>query len=467
MPDKLPVGPYRTIEIDDGVQAPFYIIPFDEQGICQGPLTRDHLLTTLQNGAFTDIFLFSHGWNNDWKIATDLYDGFLSGYAQMQREHGLTYSRPFRPLLIGIFWPSIALVSPSESGPAIAAFSGDSTQLMDVEVGQERQEIQSLAANLAKEDVERFYALAQRGQDLNSDEAMELARMLSPIYNSTAEDELPTVDSAPSTEQLMSLWQKIASMASTKPSTGTPGKFGFVNEPGRTPGVGGLTTQSTSAPEAAGILDFLDPMLIIRLATVLQMKDRAGVVGAHGVGSLLFDVLKNGTTRVHLIGHSYGCKVVLSALCFQELPRPVHSVLLLQPAISYLCFAVDATGTGLKGGYRVALHRVEQSIMTTYSPRDVPLTQFFHLAVRRSSDLGEEQIAGAPPPSRYAALGGFGPGGCETDCSEVEMKKIGDLYDLGPGVRIIHVLNGVHAISGHGDISNDFTWWALYNQVTS
>ncbi len=454
MPDKLPVGPYRTIEIDDGVQAPFYIIPFDEQGICQGPLTRDHLLTTLQNGAFTDIFLFSHGWNNDWKTATDLYDGFLSGYAQMQREHKLTSSRPFQPLLIGIFWPSIALVSPG-------------AQLTDVEVGQERQEIQSLAAALPKEDVERFYALAQRGQDLNSDEALELARMLAPIYNGTAEDELPTVDSAPSTGQLMSLWQKIASMASTKPSTGTPGKFGFVNEPGRTPGVGGLTTQSTSAPEAAGFLDFLDPRLIIRLATVLQMKDRAGVVGAHGVGSLLFNVLKNGTARVHLIGHSYGCKVVLSALCFQELPRPVHSVLLLQPAISYLCFAVDATGTGLKGGYRVALERVEQSIMTTYSAHDVPLTQFFHLAVRRSSDLGEEQIAGAPPPSRYAALGGFGPGGCETDCSEVEMKKIGDLYDLAPGVRIIHVLNGVQVISGHGDISNDFTWWALYNQVTS
>src|SRR3989442_14502276 len=281
MLDKLPVGPYRTIEIDDGVQAPFYIIPFDEQGICQGPLTRDHLVTTLQNGAYTDVFLFSHGWNNDWKTAIGLYEDFLSGYARMRREHGLAYSRPFQPLLIGIFWPSIALLLPSESGPAIAAFSGDGAQLMDVEVGQERQEIQSLAAALPKEDVERFYALVQRGKDLNSDEALELARMLAPIYNSTAEDELPTVDSAPSAEQLMTLWQKIASMASTSPSTGAPGKFGYVNEPDRTLGIGGLTAQSTTAPEAAGILDFLDPRLIIRLATVLQMKDRAVCVGAH------------------------------------------------------------------------------------------------------------------------------------------------------------------------------------------
>lgn len=467
MPAKLPVGPYHTIELDNGLQAPFYIIPFDEQGFCQGPLTRENLMSTLQNGVYTDIFLFSHGWNNDWKTAIGRYDDFLSGYARIQREHGLHSSRPFLPLLVGIFWPSLALVLPSERGPAFAAFSGDDQQLRDEEVELERQEIQSLAATLRKEDVERFYALVQREGNLNQDEALELARMLAPLYNVPTEDELPTIESTPSTNQLVSLWQKTASMSSTRPSTSTPGKFGYVNEPGRTPGGDGLTAQPTTVPEAAGILNFLDPRFIIRLATVLQMKDRAGVVGAHGVGSLLVDLLKIGTGRVHLIGHSYGCKIVLSALCFQELPRPVNSVLLLQPAISYLCFAVDATGTGLQGGYRTALERVEQSIMTTYSPHDVPLTHFFHLAVRRSSDIGEEQIAGAPPPSRYAALGGFGPGGCETDCSEVEMKKIGDFYDLAPGVRKIHVLNGVQAIFGHGDINNDFTWWALYNQVTS
>ena len=134
------------------------------------------------------------------KTATDLYDGFLSGYAQMQRDHNLTYSSPFRLLMIGIFWPSIALVSPSEEGPLIAAFSGDGTQPMEAGAAQEHLEIQSLAANLAKEDVEQFYALAQREQDLNADDAMELARMLSPIFNGTVEDELPTIDSALSAE---------------------------------------------------------------------------------------------------------------------------------------------------------------------------------------------------------------------------------------------------------------------------
>lgn len=468
MSETLPAGPYRTIEGDNGMQVPLYIMPYDEQGHCQAPLTQEQLLSTIQDGTYTDVLLFSHGWNNDWKGVISTYQGFLNGYLHMRHDYGLTYPRPFRPLLIGVFWPSIAL--PNESGPTFAGFAVDDPQLVGTAVDPNQQAVQSLATLLSKDGAERLKALAQREQDLSQDEALELARLLAPIYI-VAGDELPTKDSAPIAGELVALWQKITLKAPKAPNNslpGTPGRIGFVRAPGTTPRGVGRTDQPATTPEAAGLLDVLDPRLIIRLATVLQMKDRAGVVGAHGVGALLCDLLKTGAARVHLIGHSYGCKVVLSALCFQELPRLVNSVLLLQPAISYLCFAENATGEeepAKPGGYRDALKRVEQPILTTYSPHDVPLTQFFHLAVRRPSDLGDQQIAGAPPPSRYAALGGFGPGGCEKDCTEMHMRQVGDLYDLGSGGHKICVLNGAQAIFGHGDISNDYTWWALYNQI--
>ena len=465
MSETLPAGPYRTIKGNNVMAVPLYIMPYDEQGHCQAPLTREQLLSTIQDGTYTDILLFSHGWNNDWKGAISSYEGFLNGYMHMYRDYGLTYPRPFWPLLIGVFWPSIAL--PDESGPAFAGFAVDDPPSMGTVVDPDQQAVQLLTAMLSKNDVERLKALVQRGQDLSPDEALELARLLAPIYN-VAGDELPTRDPAPTAGELVALWKKITLKAPKNSLTGTPGRIGFVRTPGTTLGGVGRTNQPAATPEAAGFLDVLDPRLIIRLATVLQMKDRAEVVGAHGVGSLLCDLLKTGTARVHLIGHSYGCKVVLSALCFQKLPRLVNSLLLLQPAISYLCFAENATNEeepGKPGGYREALKRVEQPIFTTYSPHDVPLTQFFHLAVRRPSDLGDQQIAGAPPPSRYAALGGFGPGGCEKDCTEMHMSQVGDLYDLGSGGRRICVLNGAQAIFGHGDISNDYTWWALYNQM--
>jgi pimeloyl-ACP methyl ester carboxylesterase len=231
-------------------------------------------------------------------------------------------------------------------------------------------------------------------------------------------------------------------------------------------------------PASAGALSFLDPRAIVRLATVLQMKDRAGTVGAVGVGPLLRDLLAagEGTARVHLVGHSYGGKVVLAALCHQPLPRPVNSLLLLQPAVSYLCFAAAVPDLGRPGGYRTALERVELPIMTTFSARDFPLTRVFHLAVRRWSDLGEGPVAaparepGLPraalAPNRYAALGGYGPGGCSAgECSEIAMRAPGEHYDLGPDQPRLLALRGDDYIADHGDVGIPATWWALLNQV--
>ena len=451
MPDAFPVGPYKFIEMGSGSEAPWYIIPFNEHGHCVAPSTQDHLLSALRDDAYTDIFLFSHGWNNDWHKVVDLYENFIKGYSQMQSGHRLTYRRPFRPLLIGVFWPSISLVLPWEQGPTFAPFSPSEPHPMSDQSGQVLREIEEIAAAIDDEDTSRrFYSLALSEKDLSRDEALELAEILVPFYN-RVEDELPSQDPSPAASDLVDLWR---AGAPDDPQKDTSGKFRYA-----------FNDTPIDAPEAAGDLH-LDPRWPIRLLTVRRMKDRAGIVGAHGVGGLLGDLSSTSNTgRLHLIGHSYGCKVLLSALCFRKPPRPVSSLLLLQPAVSYLCFAKDAMGAGHPGGYRVALERVEQPILTTFSPRDKPLTAFFHRALWRGSDFAEKRIAG-PPPSRYAALGGYGPGGCKAECQVVMMKDIGEDYNLEEGTTRIYALNGAKAITSHGDISNRYTWWALFNQVT-
>ena len=126
MPSRLPVGPYRQVNLQDGSQCPFYIIPFDKNGSCIGPQTKQHLIESISQGQFTDIFLFSHGWNNDWTVATTRYENFLSGYMKMRQEHELPVPTGYRPLLVGIYWPSTALVfTETEKGPAIAAGDPD------------------------------------------------------------------------------------------------------------------------------------------------------------------------------------------------------------------------------------------------------------------------------------------------------------------------------------------------------
>jgi len=164
--------------------------------------------------------------------------------------------------------------------------------------------------------------------------------------------------------------------------------------------------------------------------------------------------------RISLVGHSYGAKVVLSALCNGPAPsRPVDSVLLLQPALS--CYAFTASLDGHVGGYRPALDRVREPIVTTYSRNDIPLTRFFHLAVRRKSDLAEARIAGQPP-SKFAALGGFGPQG--VDAEWIDMPAEGKPYPLAADRRVIAV-DGTRFISGHGAVETPETAWTLLSQV--
>ncbi len=463
MSSTLPVGPYRTVTTASGLSIPFYIIPFDKDGVCTGTLTRDHLIHALTRGDYTDVFFFSHGWNNDWQAATERYEHFLQGYLDLAAERARIEpsGREIRPVLVGVFWPSTAFVWPWEDAPDIAA-AGDaeSDTDFDARIGEDFAELQELALLVPDADRARFYALAQQ-ESVEGEDAVAFAAMLLPVFDAT-DDDLPPEAAGAEEITAASLVRSLAPTASTTArDLDTSGEIRSIEE----------FTGIDDGPEAAGIFDTLDPRKVLRMATVRQMKDRAGQVGSRGAGELLRDILEHSTAHVHLIGHSYGCRVVLSALCSQKPPRPVRSVLLLQPAISHLCFAADVEGTGKPGGYRDALDEAwaERPILATFTRHDFALRQIFHKVFWRDRDLAEFEIAADGPPSRWAALGGYGPGGCSGDCISFEMLASGTPYNLktlGPDIRVAG-LDGADWIKGHGDISVAATWWALYQQVNA
>jgi len=457
MPEPLLAGPYRTVTLDDGSQLPWYIVPFDKGGRCTGPLTRDHLVNEVRQNAYSDVFLFSHGWNNDWQAASQRYDGFLNGYLSMMRTHGFKYPTAHHSVLVGIFWPSTALVMPWERGPDFAADAGT----LDAEVAETRRDIDELAADVHEDNRDEYYRLVQRDK-LSETEGRRLAEILSRAFAgyAAADADLVGGKTERSAEDLLDAWSQIPVQRAAVPPTGD---FGFAG--------GGAT--ASAAPEGAFSLSDLDPRHIVRTATVLQMKDRAGTVGARGVGPLLRDLISP-SVRVHMVGHSYGSIVMLSALCYppnESAPPAVESLLLLQPAVSQWCFAENVAGQGYPGGYRRALKQVKKPIFTTFTRNDVPLTKLFHLAARRARDLGQPQIAAAglpQPPSRYAALGGFGPAGLSAqELQIVAMTNPPDRYQLRtpPGAPKICALNGDTRINGHGDVSTAAAWWALFQQV--
>jgi pimeloyl-ACP methyl ester carboxylesterase len=440
--------------------APFYVIPFDEDGVCTGPVTRQHLVDALGREPYTDVFLFSHGWNNTWPSAIRRYEDFIAGFARSRAEHPLR-GQDFRPLLVGVFWPSAILVGQTDRAPAIAG-SGEQTQADDAIVADERREVAEVARALSPVDRANFYELAQR-EEVDEQQARELAAMVAPLWSENdATDDLGSSEALPA-DELLDIW---AQLAEARVGMGddfgfAPGGFGFDDDSEPSSSV-------DAGPSAAGILDSLrnlDPLDLVRGTTVWLMKDRAGRVGARGVQRLLAGVLGAGDAHVHLVGHSYGGKVVLSALCAGAIPRPIESVLLLQPAMSHLCFAPRVPGLDRPGGYRPALdpQRCRQPVFTTFSRHDDPLTRAFHLAVRRRSDLGEAVIAGEAP-SRYAALGGYGPAPVDGEVTIMPANDPGTPYDTDAGGRVIGIESS-RVIRDHSDVGNAWTWWMLLDQV--
>jgi pimeloyl-ACP methyl ester carboxylesterase len=205
---------------------------------------------------------------------------------------------------------------------------------------------------------------------------------------------------------------------------------------------------------------------LLRMGTVWKMKDRAGTVGGLGVSALVTGILADTGARLHLIGHSFGARVVLSALAMRPVSRPARSVLLLQPAVNRWCFAPEVPGLAHGGGYHPVLDRVELPILSTMSTHDFPLHEVFHLALR-GSNLGEPKVAAIGDFERYGALGGYGPAGLGAATRRVPVVAPGTTYDLSGDVRVIALdgsgdLGGKPAIGGHGDVISPCTWWALH-----
>jgi hypothetical protein len=441
----IPAGPYRTLTTIEGDSFPYYIIPFDKNGGSEGPRTQQHLLDNLEG--YSDIFVFSHGWNNDWSTAVKRYEDFIKGFQSQRKRLGLKMGPGYKPLLVGIFWPSQAMEwFESETGPGFAAADPDA---YDASVAESKALAEDIAAELPAGNRRRFFELVQ-GDSLEEAEARELAEMLAALKPADDEGVHP---GAPSSQDLLAAASTIAVEEPDYEEVGTVGS----------------TSPAAEAPKAAfglgGMFKALDPRSLIKPFTVYRMKDRAGKVGLKGVTPMLQGLLGLSRARVHVVGHSYGCKLLMTAVC--ALPdgmRKLHSALLLQPAVSQYAFAENVPERpGQPGGFRRGLGRVSLPIVSTFSSNDVPLTRMYHMALRRYGDLGEQPDA-AGAPSIYGALGGFGPQ--DSDETIFDIKDENQAYDLGKGGRIVGV-RGSRTISGHGDINNPSTWWLAYSLATA
>jgi hypothetical protein len=83
----------------------------------------------------------------------------------------------------------------------------------------------------------------------------------------------------------------------------------------------------------------------------------------------------------------------------------------------------------------------------------------------RRDDLGELQYAGVEAPSKYAALGGYGPR-ATAGAEIVDIRHAGKPYALPKAPALIGI-QGARVIEGHGDILKDDVWYLSWTLATA
>jgi hypothetical protein len=150
----------------------------------------------------------------------------------------------------------------------------------------------------------------------------------------------------------------------------------------------------------------------LRQLTYWQMKRRAGTVGQKGLGPLIADLSRQAPgVRVHLIGHSFGCRLVSFSLLglSDTVPSPVHSLTMLEGAFSHWAFAktlpMDPNRSGALSGGQT---KVEGPIVSCFSSFDTAVGILYPLASMAS---GEDAAALEGAQLRWGAMGHDGAQG--------------------------------------------------------
>ena len=377
---------------------PLWPLIFDKDGHTD-PTAMDTLISDIRSSGVTDVVMFSHGWNNDEATAKSLYARWFGLLAdQLDPDSKVGFA--------GIRWP--AQLWRDEPIPDFDAPSepdgGGGAAL------HERPEIAAGSPTIDPAELADLREMFPEGQDQLDRIATLLAQP-------------PTPEST--SEILAELREFSAATASgTDDGEGEPDQE--PDEPGmliNRPAIDVFTTFADRLADAGvdfgegggavGLDELTDKILhgakeALRQLTYWQMKNRAGVVGEKGLGPAITRIANEiDGLRFHLIGHSFGARVVSFALA--GLPAssesPVKSVTLLQGAYSRFAFTDPLPFRVGAGALAGRLSRIDGPISVCFSSHDRALGTFYPIA---SAVVGADSAGAEDPQFRWRAMGSHG-----------------------------------------------------------
>ncbi|MFD7257408.1 serine-threonine protein kinase [Streptomyces sp. NPDC059874] len=410
---------------------PYAELTFDSEGdvdrATYGPVERMEA---------TDLLVFAHGWNSDRSTSTRLYDRFFAPFP------GLV-GPGVRLGYVGVVWPSIRFADepiPDFDSPGALAEPGFGAALDPAtrralgEFWPGREPELDRAAELLEERPESEAAFAEFGA---------LVRRLAGVdgLSAAAAPEVPALF----TEEVVEVCRRLA-LALVE--AGAPPVDGFGGDERGLAVGGGLRGLWGGAKE------------LLRQASYYQMKKRAGVVGERGLGPVLAELAaRRPALRIHLIGHSFGARLVSFSLCaVPDGARYTKSLTLLQGAFSHYAFCDRLPhDKGHGGALRGLQRRVDGPVVACHSPHDSALKVFYPLASRMARDsaglLGFDERWGAIGHDGVQAVPGAPRLGLDAALREGVPASGCVSVDAGSVVRRGGAPSGAHSDICHAELA--------------
>ncbi|MEU9917993.1 serine-threonine protein kinase [Streptomyces sp. NPDC051001] len=343
--------------------SPYWELTFDADGDPDGR-RRDRLIAGVAERKVRDLIVFAHGWNSDRSGATRLYSRFFEPVPALAPTARLGF--------VGVVWPSMRFCDePIPDFPRSVAAESARRPVLDKDTRHALLETFPGRATIV-EQITRLLDQQPR-EEAELEEFGRLVRMLVELVppgpqalfgaDTLAEgvpQSEPDMFSAPVTAVCEDFARALAHLESTD------GAAGFA-----------IPNPWDGAHE------------LLRQATYYAMKRRAGTVGERGLGRVIGQLAaKAPEVRVHLVGHSFGGRLVSFAL--RGLPegvRTVKSVTLLQGAFSHYAFASrlphDTRAGGVLQGQQ---NRIDGPLVCCFSRHDCALSTMYPLASRMAGD---------------------------------------------------------------------------------
>ena len=349
--------------------SPFCWLEFDADGGLVDAGAPAAIEAMLSAPGIADLVVMSHGWKNTKNDAKKLY-GELWGNAVAT----LTRMDPKHIAVAGIVWPAKQFSTDFDDAAAAASASGGT--LSAGELGP--------APDLSER---AFEAKLTEVRDLfgpRADAVVAAARAAAQginfeTANALFQSSLDAVDAPPGDKELeknAEFFQPTDSPEVALNSLIEPPRISAAPELGHVSGLVDAIGNLFNGPRAA-------VGRVLNQLTYYEMKARAGAVGASLGGRTLPALNALAGKRLHLIGHSFGARLVTAAAsALPTHPRfDFFSLTLLQGAFSH-----NGLSSAASGAFANVIGRPSGPIAITHTHNDQACTFWYALASRLSND---------------------------------------------------------------------------------